>query len=182
MVAQYHPDRHQVNPLAGLASEKLIEINVAYETLSDPARRRLADGQERRDAAPPAAPPRRTSWFGGRPRTTSKATPRPAAPPRGSGAYRATAAATAPAARPPGPRPRYGRIVVVLALLPLIVRFGMLIVRAIAGGGREVAAGLAMLRGTVAGAVLALTATAFLTGALVRRVRRRRTASRERAR
>jgi hypothetical protein len=39
LVAKYHPDKHQGNPLEGLAAEKMAEINRAYETLSDPARR-----------------------------------------------------------------------------------------------------------------------------------------------
>jgi curved DNA-binding protein CbpA len=39
LVAKYHPDRHQGNPLEDLASEKVAAINRAYEILSDPARR-----------------------------------------------------------------------------------------------------------------------------------------------
>lgn len=39
LVAKYHPDRYQGNPLEDLATEKLAEINRAYEILSDPARR-----------------------------------------------------------------------------------------------------------------------------------------------
>lgn len=39
LVARYHPDRHQGNPLGELAKERLAEINAAYEVLSDPARR-----------------------------------------------------------------------------------------------------------------------------------------------
>ena len=39
LVARYHPDRHQGNPLEDLASERMAEINQAYELLSDPARR-----------------------------------------------------------------------------------------------------------------------------------------------
>ena len=38
-VAKYHPDKHQGNPLEGLAAEKMAEINRAYEILSDPDRR-----------------------------------------------------------------------------------------------------------------------------------------------
>ena len=44
LVARYHPDRHQGNPLKELASAKLAEINRAYATLSDPARRAAYDG------------------------------------------------------------------------------------------------------------------------------------------
>jgi len=157
LAAQYHPDRHQGNPLASLASEKLIEINLAYERLADRAHRR-ADGDD-----------------GERPRTTSKATPRPGAPPRGSGAYRRTAAATAP--RPPVRR-NYGRIVVLLALLPVIARFGAVIVRGIAALLRELVEGLTVLRGTPAGAVAALLATLALALVLVRRLRRASTAKR----
>ncbi len=44
LVAKYHPDRYQGNPLENLASEKLVAINRAYEILSDPARRAAYDG------------------------------------------------------------------------------------------------------------------------------------------
>ena len=47
LVARYHPDRHQGNPLEGLASEKMIEINRAEEILSDPVRRAAFDSQAR---------------------------------------------------------------------------------------------------------------------------------------
>jgi preprotein translocase subunit Sec63 len=43
LVAKYHPDRYQGNPLEDLASEKLVAINRAYEILSDPARRASFD-------------------------------------------------------------------------------------------------------------------------------------------
>jgi curved DNA-binding protein CbpA len=43
LVEKYHPDRHQGNPLEELASARMAEINRAYETLSDPARRAAAD-------------------------------------------------------------------------------------------------------------------------------------------
>ena len=39
LVAKYHPDKHQGNPLEGLAAEKMAELNRAYEILSDPDRR-----------------------------------------------------------------------------------------------------------------------------------------------
>jgi preprotein translocase subunit Sec63 len=38
-VARYHPDKHRGNPLEELAAAKLIEINRAYEILSDDRRR-----------------------------------------------------------------------------------------------------------------------------------------------
>jgi curved DNA-binding protein CbpA len=50
LVARYHPDRHQDNPLKDLASEKLAEINRAYAILSNPARRSAFDAG-RRDVA-----------------------------------------------------------------------------------------------------------------------------------
>jgi preprotein translocase subunit Sec63 len=43
LVAKYHPDRYQGNPLEDLANEKLVAINRAYEILSDPARRSAYD-------------------------------------------------------------------------------------------------------------------------------------------
>jgi curved DNA-binding protein CbpA len=43
LVARYHPDRHQGNPLEDLAAAKLADINRAYEILSDPARRAAYD-------------------------------------------------------------------------------------------------------------------------------------------
>ena len=43
LVAKYHPDRYQGNPLEDLANEKLVAINRAYEILSDPARRAAHD-------------------------------------------------------------------------------------------------------------------------------------------
>ncbi len=39
LVAKYHPDKHQGNPLEGLAAEKMAEVNRAYEILSSPDRR-----------------------------------------------------------------------------------------------------------------------------------------------
>jgi curved DNA-binding protein CbpA len=66
LVARYHPDRHQDNPLKDLASEKLAEINRAYAALSNPARRSAFDagaggGGGRGEPAPgaPAAGPLR---------------------------------------------------------------------------------------------------------------------------
>jgi hypothetical protein len=43
LVAKYHPDLHQGNPLAELAAARLAEINSAYEILSDPGRRAAYD-------------------------------------------------------------------------------------------------------------------------------------------
>ena len=69
LVGRYHPDRHQKNDLKDLAVEKLVGLNSAYETLSDPDRRaaydrELAGGRPTigRRPRPPAtsknAPPR----------------------------------------------------------------------------------------------------------------------------
>ncbi|HET6147899.1 MAG TPA: J domain-containing protein [Polyangia bacterium] len=55
LVARYHPDRHQGNPLEDLASQRIAEINQAYELLSDPARRAAFD-LGTHDAGPAAAP------------------------------------------------------------------------------------------------------------------------------
>ena len=38
-VARYHPDKHRGNPLEDLAAAKLVEINRAYEILTDDAKR-----------------------------------------------------------------------------------------------------------------------------------------------
>ena len=43
LVAKYHPDRHQGNPLEELAGVRMAEINRAYEILSDPTRRAAFD-------------------------------------------------------------------------------------------------------------------------------------------
>jgi len=43
LVGRYHPDRHQKNDLKDLAVEKLVGLNSAYETLSDPHRRAAYD-------------------------------------------------------------------------------------------------------------------------------------------
>jgi hypothetical protein len=55
LVAKYHPDRHQGNPLEELAGAKMVEINRAYEILSDPARRTAYDGERPASAGLPFA-------------------------------------------------------------------------------------------------------------------------------
>jgi len=52
LVARYHPDKHRGNPLEELAAAKLIEINRAYEVLSDDGKRAAyeARGQSPRSA------------------------------------------------------------------------------------------------------------------------------------
>jgi len=70
LVAKYHPDLHQGNPLAELAAAKLAEINAAYEILSDPERRAAYDGGQRAWPRPTGSPwpdmssggRRRTAW------------------------------------------------------------------------------------------------------------------------
>jgi curved DNA-binding protein CbpA len=52
LVARYHPDRHQGNPLEDLASERMAEINQAYELLSDPSRREAFDRNRATRARP----------------------------------------------------------------------------------------------------------------------------------
>ena len=43
LASQYHPDRHEGNPLSDLAEERLKAINAAYDVLSDPERRAAYD-------------------------------------------------------------------------------------------------------------------------------------------
>ena len=43
LARRYHPDKHQKNDLKDLAVEKLVGLNSAYETLSDPHRRAAYD-------------------------------------------------------------------------------------------------------------------------------------------
>ena len=47
-VARYHPDKHRGNPLEELAAAKLVEINRAYEILSDGERRAEYEAGRRR--------------------------------------------------------------------------------------------------------------------------------------
>jgi hypothetical protein len=71
LVAKYHPDRHQGNPLENLAAAKLAEINRAYEILSDPERRAAYDSGQRIWPRPVDSPfardgarlRRRTRWL-----------------------------------------------------------------------------------------------------------------------
>ena len=56
LVAKYHPDLYQGNPLEDLASARLVEINRAYETLSDPARRAAYDATSGAGARPGRGP------------------------------------------------------------------------------------------------------------------------------
>ena len=47
LAKKYHPDQYTDSPLAELASEKMKEINEAYETLSDPQKRKEYDEKQR---------------------------------------------------------------------------------------------------------------------------------------
>lgn len=127
--AKYHPDKHQGNPLEGLAAEKMAEANRAYEILSSPAKRSAYDRGER--TRPGAAPVR-----SGRPI-------------------------------------RWVRIIGILLLLPLLIRFGGSLVRLlirVVQGGVELSA---LARGTPLAAVLFLVVVGFLVYVFVRRRRRR---------
>src|SRR6266536_2414395 len=59
-VARYHPDKHRGNPLEELAQAKLVEINRAYEILSDD-RHRAAYEEPRSTRVSSSTPPRRRS-------------------------------------------------------------------------------------------------------------------------
>lgn len=152
LVAKYHPDRHQGNPLEQLASEKMAEINRAYETLSDPGRRRAYD----------AGAPAGGDGSGG-----------------GGGGGATWAAASTPGFGAASSSSRRGmKVVAALSLLPILLRFGGLIVRGLVAVARELMEGLAVLRGTpfVAGAVL--LAIVILLVALLRRRRLNKPATR----
>jgi curved DNA-binding protein CbpA len=153
LVARYHPDRHQGNPLEDLASERMAEINQAYDLLSDPVRRSTFD---RHGFAPAGA------------------TATPDGGETGDARRR-----TGPAARP-GMNPIAKWVLIVLAL-PLLVRGGAALVRAIAGVEGGLFGALSGLRGTPAGLVVALLALALLGWALWRRHRNRRRKDADRA-
>ncbi len=68
LVARYHPDHHQGNPLEGLAADKMSELNQAWEILSDPERRAAYDrgespGTHQPFAAGRGGVRRRRSWL-----------------------------------------------------------------------------------------------------------------------
>jgi preprotein translocase subunit Sec63 len=59
LIGRYHPDRHQGNPLADLATERVVAINRAYALLSDPGRRATFDagtGVPPTASVPPGGP------------------------------------------------------------------------------------------------------------------------------
>jgi hypothetical protein len=131
LVARYHPDRHQGNPLEDLASERMAEINQAYELLSDPSRREAFD----RNQPDPGA----------------------SGPPRRSGM---------------NPMLKWAPLLLILGL-PLLLRSGAGLVRALAGLGADLFGALGELRGTPVGLVAALLGVALLVWALWRRRRRK---------
>src|SRR5438105_4555785 len=51
-VARYHPDKHRGNPLEDLAAAKLVEINRAYEILTDDAKRASYEARGPANRAP----------------------------------------------------------------------------------------------------------------------------------
>lgn len=58
LATRYHPDRHDGNTLADLATEKLASINAAYEVLSDPQRRAAYDAELAQNSPQPGPRPR----------------------------------------------------------------------------------------------------------------------------
>jgi curved DNA-binding protein CbpA len=137
LVAKYHPDKHQGNPLEGLAAEKMAEINRAYELLSDNAKRSAYDSGAR-------------PWQ------------------RPAGGYSAAGPGV------PGNPVRWMRMLGLLLLLPLLLRFGGFLVRLIVRlvrGGAELSA---VARGTPLAMVLFAAAVALLVYFLIRRRSRKR--------
>lgn len=47
LAKKYHPDHYQGHPLKQLAEEKMAEVNLAYDTLSDPQKRAQFDMEAR---------------------------------------------------------------------------------------------------------------------------------------
>jgi curved DNA-binding protein CbpA len=147
--AKYHPDRHQGNPLEDLASARMAEINRAYEILSDPKRRAAHDA---------------SFGFGGG---------------GGGGGGAAAGGGGFPFSRggAGGPRRANRRVVQVVALvllLPIVIRFGAFIVRALDGIVRGLFEAAEALRGTPAVGVVVLVAVVALVFALLRRRRKTR--------
>lgn len=65
LVTKYHPDLHQGNPLEDLAGARLVEVNRAYEILSDPIRRAAycaESGAQHRPVAAASLTSKRLIW------------------------------------------------------------------------------------------------------------------------
>jgi preprotein translocase subunit Sec63 len=60
LVARYHPDKHRGNPLEELAAAKLVEINRAYEILSDDDKRKDFESRAPTPRSSAAVPPSNT--------------------------------------------------------------------------------------------------------------------------
>ncbi len=132
LVDRYHPDRHHGNPLANLATERMVAINQAYDVLSDPARRAAFDQRPPRSLAKRAEPE-------AAPRLSSLA--------------------------------KWGLAVL---FLPLLLRSGSGILRALAGLMRALFGQIGSFRGAPVVLVLAIVAAGFLARALWKRSRQRR--------
>ncbi len=146
LVERYHPDRHQGNPLEDLASERMAEINQAYELLSDPVRRGAFDGGGARVADGNGA---RRGGTDGAPRGPTRAAARPRM----------------------NPLAKWG---LALILLPLLLRSGGGLLRAVAGLLRALFGELGAFRGTPAVLVVVAIAALLLARALWLRFRRGR--------
>ncbi len=135
LVARYHPDKHQGNPLEDLAAERMAEINRAYEILSNPARRAAFD--------------------------------------RGPSPFRVSPGAAPFPGFPAGKRlnPRVVKILWVLLALPLVLRFGRLLMEAVGALGRALLGASELVQGTPVAAALVLLALLFLVFTLLRRRR-----------
>ncbi len=139
LVAKYHPDKHQGNPLEGLAAEKMADINRAYDILSNPAKRSAYDSGT-------------GSW--------------PRAPAGSPGGF--------PGDMPAGKPVRWMRLLGILLLLPLLVRFGGFLVRLVVRlvrGGAELSA---LARGTPLAGIAVVVTLGLVAYVLLRRRRKRR--------
>ena len=148
LALKYHPDRHQGNPLAELASARLAEINRAYETLCQPG-------------GPGAAAHRGHQGEGGAP------------PPDGRSP---TNGAPQSQARTQVEVRTIKRLVlsaVALVAVPLILRTGGVVIRGLVVLARDLFEATALVPGGRPAAV-AVLALVILGGALLRRPKGRR--------
>jgi curved DNA-binding protein CbpA len=149
--AKYHPDRHQGNPLEDLASARMAEINRAYEILSDPKRRAAYD-----------------AGFGG-----GGGGGRSGGEGAGAG-FPFSSGGGAGAGGPRRANRRVAQVVALVLLLPIVIRFGAFIVRALEGIVRGLFEAAEALRGTPAAGVAVLLALVALVLVLLRRRHRAR--------